>query len=62
MIADMSRQLPVGTVTFLFSDIEGSTRLAQELGTDRWREVPGISTALGRPCWRRCPWPTRRAP
>ena len=35
----MERTLPIGTVTFLFSDIEGSTRLAQELGTDRWREV-----------------------
>jgi predicted ATPase/class 3 adenylate cyclase len=37
MIAAMNRQLPVGTVTFLFSDVEGSTRLAQALGTDRWR-------------------------
>ncbi len=27
-----TRQLPGGTVTFLFSDIEGSTRLLQELG------------------------------
>src|SRR6266540_7351556 len=26
------RQLPTDTVTFLFSDIEGSTRLLQELG------------------------------
>jgi predicted ATPase/class 3 adenylate cyclase len=26
------RELPVGTVTFLFTDIEGSTRLLQELG------------------------------
>jgi class 3 adenylate cyclase len=26
--------LPVGTVTFLFTDIEGSTRLLQELGND----------------------------
>ncbi len=30
--------LPVGTVTFLFTDIEGSTRLVQELGS-RFREV-----------------------
>jgi len=30
--------LPTGTVTFLFSDIEGSTRLAQELGP-RWSDV-----------------------
>jgi class 3 adenylate cyclase len=27
-------QLPTGTVTFLFTDIEGSTRLLQELGPD----------------------------
>jgi predicted ATPase/class 3 adenylate cyclase len=27
-------ELPSGTVTFLFSDIEGSTRLLQELGSD----------------------------
>jgi predicted ATPase/class 3 adenylate cyclase len=29
-----SRSLPTGTVTFLFTDIEGSTRLVQELGSD----------------------------
>jgi predicted ATPase/class 3 adenylate cyclase len=29
---------PTGTVTFLFTDIEGSTRLAQDLGS-RWRRV-----------------------
>ena len=28
--------LPTGTVTFMFTDIEGSTRLVQQLGTDRW--------------------------
>ena len=26
------RELPTGTVTFLFTDIEGSTRLLDELG------------------------------
>jgi len=31
--------LPTGTVTFLFTDIEGSTRLLQDLGPDRYREV-----------------------
>ncbi len=31
--------LPTGTVTFLFTDIEGSTRLAQTLGDDRWQQV-----------------------
>jgi predicted ATPase/class 3 adenylate cyclase len=33
------RELPSGTVTFLFTDIQGSTRLAHDLGTDRWHEV-----------------------
>ena len=30
------RQLPTGTVTFLFTDIEGSTRLIEELGEERY--------------------------
>ena len=34
----MVSQLPTGTVTFLFSDIEGSTRLIQRLGPD-YRDV-----------------------
>ena len=33
------RRLPSGTVTFLFTDIEGSTRLNAELGDDRWSPV-----------------------
>ena len=32
------RQLPSGTVTFRFTDIEGSTRLLAELG-DRYADV-----------------------
>jgi class 3 adenylate cyclase len=32
------QELPSGTVTFLFSDIEGSTRLMQRLG-DTWADV-----------------------
>jgi predicted ATPase len=32
------RELPTGTVTFLFTDVEGSTRLLHELG-DRYAEV-----------------------
>jgi predicted ATPase/class 3 adenylate cyclase len=34
----MTRMLPTGTVTFLFTDIEGSTLLLQELG-DRYADV-----------------------
>jgi class 3 adenylate cyclase len=32
-------QLPSGTVTFLFTDIEGSTRLIEELGEERYIEA-----------------------
>src|SRR4051794_19950690 len=31
--------LPVGTVAFVFTDIEGSTQLAQTLADDRWSGV-----------------------
>jgi predicted ATPase/class 3 adenylate cyclase len=33
------RQLPTGTVTFLFSDIEGSTRLLDDLGPEGYASV-----------------------
>ena len=33
------RDLPSGTVTFLFTDIEGSTRLLRELGAERYGEA-----------------------
>jgi predicted ATPase/class 3 adenylate cyclase len=35
---DLMPDLPIGTVTFLFTDIEGSTNLARTLG-DRWAGV-----------------------
>ena len=38
-------ELPTGTVTFLISDIEGSTRLAANLGPD-WPAVLGEHAAL----------------
>jgi class 3 adenylate cyclase len=31
--------LPTGTVTFLFTDIEGSTRLLHDLGAARYAEA-----------------------
>src|SRR5215217_7465226 len=33
------RDLPAGTVTFLFTDVEGSTRLLHELGTERYADA-----------------------
>jgi len=43
--------LPQGTVTFLFTDIEGSTRLVQELGP-RYRDVLETHQALLRDAFR----------
>jgi predicted ATPase/class 3 adenylate cyclase len=37
----MLPELPTGTVTFLFTDVEGSTRLLHELGPERYAEVLG---------------------
>jgi predicted ATPase/class 3 adenylate cyclase len=34
-----ARSLPTGTVAFAFTDIEGSTELAQRLGTDAWEPL-----------------------
>ncbi|MDQ3379812.1 MAG: adenylate/guanylate cyclase domain-containing protein [Actinomycetota bacterium] len=35
----MRRDLPTGTVTFLFTDIEGSTRLLHDLGPDEYADA-----------------------
>jgi class 3 adenylate cyclase len=40
--------LPVGTVTFVFTDIEGSTRLLQELGDEAYGRVSGDHRRLVR--------------
>jgi len=37
---------PDGTVTLLFSDIEGSSRLTERLGDDRWMELLGIHNTI----------------
>jgi class 3 adenylate cyclase len=44
-------ELPTGTVTFLFSDIEGSTQLLQHLGDDDYARVLGEHQALLRVAW-----------
>ena len=36
---DLMASLPSGTVTFLFTDVEGSTRLLHELGAERYAEA-----------------------
>src|SRR5213593_4679195 len=35
----MRRDLPSGTVTFLFTDVEGSTKLLHELGPEAYAEA-----------------------
>ena len=32
-------ELPVGTVTFVFTDVEGSTRLLHELGAEAYADA-----------------------
>jgi predicted ATPase/class 3 adenylate cyclase len=38
-MVSMRRELPRGTVTFLFTDVEGSTRLLRELGPERYAKA-----------------------
>jgi predicted ATPase/class 3 adenylate cyclase len=40
------RGLPAGTLTFVFTDIEGSTKLQTELGTDRYQDVLETHTRI----------------
>src|ERR1044072_8093538 len=42
----MSSQPPTGTVTFLFTDLEGSTRLLRDIGRERYEEVLSIHRRL----------------
>jgi DNA-binding NarL/FixJ family response regulator/class 3 adenylate cyclase len=42
----METQAPTGTVTFLFTDIEGSTRMLREVGHERYEELLGIHWRL----------------
>jgi predicted ATPase/class 3 adenylate cyclase len=46
------RRLPSGTVTFVFTDIEGSTRLVHQLGP-AWADVLGIHQRILRGAFRR---------
>jgi len=39
-------ELPTGTVTFLFTDVEGSTRMLRALGAERYSEVLADHNAL----------------
>ncbi|HEY8922204.1 MAG TPA: adenylate/guanylate cyclase domain-containing protein, partial [Candidatus Limnocylindria bacterium] len=43
-------EIPTGTVTFLFTDIEGSTRLAQDLG-DAWPPLLERHRQIARAAW-----------
>jgi class 3 adenylate cyclase len=35
----VARELPTGTVTFVFTDVEGSTRLLQRVGADTYADA-----------------------
>ncbi len=47
----MSRDLPSGTVTFVFTDIEGSTRLLEEVGDERYGELLAEHHRVCREAW-----------
>jgi predicted ATPase/class 3 adenylate cyclase len=49
----VARGLPEGTVTFLFTDIEGSTRLLDELGAARYTQSVGKHRSLLREAFAR---------
>ncbi len=46
-----ARHLPVGTLTLVFTDIEGSTRLELAVGTDRYAALLDRHRALLREAW-----------
>jgi class 3 adenylate cyclase/tetratricopeptide (TPR) repeat protein len=45
-VREASPSLPTGTVTFLFTDIEGSTRLLKALGRDRYGDLLAVHNRL----------------
>src|SRR4051794_40871915 len=45
------KALPRGTVTFLFSDIEGSTALERTIGRERYADVLGRHKAIASAAW-----------
>ena len=47
----MRRDLPTGTVTFVFTDIEGSTRLLEELGPEAYGELLSRHHRVCRVAW-----------
>jgi predicted ATPase len=47
----MRRDLPTGTVTFVFTDIEGSTRMLAELGSEQYADVLSRHHASCREAW-----------
>jgi hypothetical protein len=47
----MRSDLPSGTVTFLFTDVEGSTRLLHELGAEAYAEALAEHRRLIREAW-----------
>jgi predicted ATPase/class 3 adenylate cyclase len=51
MIRRMRSDLPSGTVTFLFTDVEGSTRLLEELGADAYGGVLARHHGVCREAW-----------
>ena len=48
MITPVRDDLPTGTVTFLFTDVEGSTRLLEEIGDEAYEEALSVHRRIVR--------------
>jgi class 3 adenylate cyclase len=46
--ATVPPELPSGTVTFLFTDVEGSTRLLEEIGDEAYEEALAVHRRIVR--------------
>ncbi len=51
MLCGVTGELPTGTVTFLFTDVEGSTRLLDEVGDGRYAELLAEHHRVCREAW-----------
>jgi predicted ATPase/class 3 adenylate cyclase len=54
MMVDVRRELPTGTVTFLFTDVASSTALLVELGTERYADALAEHRRVLRETFRAC--------
>jgi class 3 adenylate cyclase len=60
MVRPLREDLQTGTVTLLFTDVEGSTKLLHELGDDRYAQALAAHNAAAARSSEVSAWPRRR--